>query len=125
MTKLSVSKTSSVKIEQDAQRPELPDGCKWNDDGTVHFQLRKPVVLQGANQDGANTVTFSELTFRDLNGGDMIDSIDQGKASARTLFMLCAATGLGPSGAAVFRAMKGSDYVRAQAVMNVFTNDGP
>lgn len=125
MTKLSVSKTSSVKVEQDEQRPELPNGCKWNDDGTVHFTFRKPVVLQGSNQDGPNTVTFSELTFRDLNGGDMIDSIDLGKGSARTVFMLCAATGLGPSGEAVFRAMKGSDYVRAQAVMNVFTNDGP
>lgn len=124
MSKLSVGKTQIEDVL--AELPKLPEGCVWGDDGSVVMTLRKPLSLAGNNEAGANTVNVNTLTFRDLTAGDMIDMTKMPTSGARSLFLLGASTGhVGPVGEKVLRAMSAKDYIRAQAVIDVFTNDGP
>lgn len=124
MSKLSVGKAQIEDVL--AERPKLPEGCVWADDGSVIMTLRKRLSLAGNNEVGANTVDVDTLRFRDLTAGDMIDMTKMSTSGARSLFLLSASTGhVGPVGEKVLRAMSAKDYIRAQAVIDVFTTDGP
>ncbi|WP_429956218.1 hypothetical protein ACQW08_06380 [Gluconobacter japonicus] len=124
MSKLAVKTGPSVANEP--VLPKLPNGCTWQDDGTVLMVLSRVVNLAGSNAQGENTVTVSELVFRDLDAGDIIDSSNLPKAGGRTLFLLGASTGhSGPAGEKVLRKLSARDYIRATGVINVFTDDGP
>lgn len=124
MKKLSVGNAALESAQMDL--PKLPAGCTWGEDGSVFMPLRKPIALNGANEVGANTVNVDSLTFRDLTAGDMIDMTKMTTSGARSLFLLGASTGhVGPVGEKVLRAMSAKDYIRAQAVIDVFTTDGP
>lgn len=124
MSKLSVGKAQGEHVP--AERPKLPVGCVWGDDESVIMTLRKPLSLAGNNEVGANTVHVDTLTFRDLTAGDMIDMTKMSTSGARSLFLLCASTGhVGPVGEKMLRAMSAKDYIRAQAIIDVFTTDGP
>ncbi|GBR09512.1 hypothetical protein [Gluconobacter frateurii] len=124
MSKLAVK--TALSVAADPVLPKLPNGCTWQDDGTVLMPLTRVVSLKGSTSEGENTVTVSELVFRELDAGDIIDSSNLPKAGSRTLFLLGASTGhSGPAGEKVLRKLSARDYIRATGVINVFTDDGP
>lgn len=105
--------------------PKLPPCCAWQDDGSVVMQLEKPLTLSGRNQDGPNALEVTELVFRDLDGGAMIDMSEYLTPGKRMAFLIGTSTGhTGPSGDKVIRSIKARDYRRAEAVIDVFTDAG-
>ncbi|EHH67562.1 hypothetical protein [Gluconobacter morbifer] len=122
-SKLSVS-TDGPSVEDN--RPKLPEGCSWQNDGSVLMVLGKSVPFTESSSAGERQSAVSELVFRDLSAGDMIDMSEYRTPGERTLFLMCASTGrVGPAGEALLRKMSARDYLKAGAIINVFTSAGP
>lgn len=108
------------------ERPALPSGCSWLDDGSVLMLLSKPVSFSETSGGGTRTVDVSDLVFHELTAGDLIDSSECRTGGTRTLFLLCASTDRrGPAGETLLRGMAARDYQKAVKILDIFTNDGP
>lgn len=105
--------------------PELPEGAVWQPDGTVLFTLAHPVRFEGSNERGNAPYEVTELRFKRITGGDMIDSSNLIGSGARTQFLLCACTGnRGPVGEKVIRGLDADDYLDAYKIADFFTGGG-
>lgn len=108
------------------ERPALPSGCSWQDDGSVLMLLSRPVSFSETSGGGTREVNISDLVFQELTAGDLIDSSEYRTGGTRTLFLLCASTGRrGPAGETLLRGMTARDYQKAVKILDVFTSDGP
>lgn len=88
--------------------------------------LRKALTKETSSAAGKHSEDISELVFRDLTAGDIIDSSGLLTGGKRTLFLMCASSGQsGPAGEMLLRSMAGSDYIKATRIIDVFTSDGP
>ncbi|QDH13809.1 phage tail assembly protein [Formicincola oecophyllae] len=109
----------------DNNRPELPAGASWQEDGSVRLELSRPVLLDTKTATGPSTTTLDELVLRELTAGDMIDSGSETTSQRVGLFLLQRSAGLnGPAGVKKLRALSLPDYVKAQRIMSVFMNAG-
>lgn len=107
-------------------RPELPNGCSWQEDGSVLLVLSRPVSFSETSGGSTRKVDISDLVFQELTAGDLIDSSEYRTGGTRTLFLLCASTGRrGPAGETLLRGMAARDYQKAVKILDVFTSDGP
>ncbi|KXV50534.1 hypothetical protein AD945_01760 [Gluconobacter albidus] len=108
------------------ERPALPSGCSWQDDGSVLMVLNRPVSFSETSGAGKREVEVADLVFQELTAGDLIDSSEYRTSGTRTLFLLCASTGRrGPAGENLLRGMTARDYKKAVGIIDVFISDGP
>ncbi|GAC87867.1 hypothetical protein Gbth_017_176 [Gluconobacter thailandicus F149-1 = NBRC 100600] len=124
--RLSISTPEDQTIPEAPALPKLPSGCSWQDDGSVRMLLKKALTKETSSPAGKHSEDISELVFRDLTAGDIIDSSGLLTGGKRTLFLMCASSGQsGPAGEMLLRSMAGSDYIKATRIIDVFTSDGP
>jgi len=106
-------------------RPKLPEGARWNSDGSVTLRLDESIAARLDGPDGARREEMAALTCRRLYGGDMIDAADEVGNSGRQLFLLQRMTGLaGPVGAEMIRSLSHPDFMALVEVLGVFTQRG-
>ncbi|RUT27400.1 hypothetical protein C0V97_01120 [Asaia sp. W19] len=106
-------------------RPKLPEGARWNTDGTVTIALDEPAGITRRSGEHEDIEQIREITCRRLRGGDMIDAVDAEGASGRQLFLLKRMTGLEDMKGELFiRALSHADYLTLVEVLGVFTRRG-
>lgn len=110
----------------DEERPKLPKGAVWQDDGTVRLTLRDPVAQVIQEQGGHDTEhKVTNVVFRPLTGAAMLriqSAKDDGK---RALIMMQESSRLpGFTGEDIFRRMDARDFVASTLIASIFTNPG-
>lgn len=110
----------------DEDRPALPKGAVWQDDGTVRLTLRDPVAQVIQEQGGHDTEhKVTNVVFRPLTGAAMLriqSAKDDGK---RALVMMQESSRLtGFTGEDIFKRMDARDFVASTMIASIFTNPG-
>jgi|GEM_PF-2948029 len=121
---LAASEMGDHPVEVDT-RPTLPDGARWNADGTITITLDEPHILQTVEGGNAEAKRTEVITLRPLKSGDVIDMMDIHGPGARTFFLVTRSSGLvGPVGEQILRGLSIDDWATVSQSVEVFTKRG-
>lgn len=121
---LAASEMGDRPVDVDT-RPKLPDGARWNADGTITVTLEEPYVLQTVEGGNAPIQRTEAITLRPLRSGDVIDMMDIQGQGARSFFLVMRSSGLvGPVGEQTLRGLSLDDWETLSRTVEVFTKRG-
>ncbi|MFT8834336.1 MAG: hypothetical protein ABF883_03000 [Acetobacter sp.] len=110
----------------DEDKPKLPKGAVWREDGTVLLTLRKPVPQSIETPgEGPTERKVTSVVFQPMTGAAMLRIQACKDDAQRGLTMMKESSGLvGFTGDGIFKRMDARDFVASTVIASIFTNPG-